>query len=149
MRQGYECYLPTLQFERIQNDKLTVVAEAMFPRYLFINLDDSESGKSWSPIRSTKGVSRLVTFGTEPAKIDHDIIEKLRALSAATIDERQSLFARGERVLLTEGPFDGIEGVYQAITQMKDGESRALVLIELLHKPAMLTARLGQIKRLN
>jgi transcriptional antiterminator RfaH len=108
-RQGYQCYLPTIPSERLRQGLLTVADEPLFPRYLFIRLGQGDSAKSWAPIRSTKGVSRLVSFGTEPAR----------------------LFKTGERVRLTEVPFAGIEGIYQ----MADGERRVMVLIEILSKP--------------
>jgi transcriptional antiterminator RfaH len=145
-RQGYECFLPTLAFERIVNGKLAFVPEAMFPRYLFVNLEDPETGKGLSPIRSTKGVSQLVTFGAEPARVGADIIESLRNMSAAP---PQNMFTPGQRVVVTDGPFSGMEGIYQTLTTMKDGESRALVLIELLHKPATLSARLASVKKID
>jgi hypothetical protein len=66
-RQGYQCYLPKMRIERIRRKKAVVLSEPMFPRYLFIRLDSSEQGKSWSPIRSTLGVARLVRFGTTAA----------------------------------------------------------------------------------
>jgi hypothetical protein len=62
-RQGYECYLPQMRIERVRRRKAEVTTEPMFPRYLFIRLDSSDQGKSWSPIRSTLGVSQLVHFG--------------------------------------------------------------------------------------
>ena len=62
-QQGYECYLPLHAAEKLQRGKLSVVEEPLFPRYLFIQLDTSQTGKSWGPIRSTKGVSHLVAFG--------------------------------------------------------------------------------------
>ena len=67
-RQGYECYLPTLRAEKIRQGAVAVVAEPLFPRYLFIRLSQENSAPSWAPIRSTKGVTRLVSFGVEPAK---------------------------------------------------------------------------------
>ncbi len=42
----------------------------------------------------------------------------------------ERLFKPGECIRLTEGPFAGIEGIYQ----MNDGERRVMVLIELLSK---------------
>ena len=51
------------------------------------------------------------------------------ALGVATVLEG-AVRKQGERVRLTEGPFAGIEGIYQ----MADGERRAIVLIELLSK---------------
>jgi transcriptional antiterminator RfaH len=129
-RQGYQCYLPTLLSEKLRRGALAVEDEPLFPRYLFIRLGQDNSAKSWAPIRSTKGVSRLVCFGVAPAKVDDGLIELLRAQEASMRGEPQRLFKPGERVLLTETPFAGIEGIYQ----MTDGERRAMVLIEIMSK---------------
>ncbi|SBT09448.1 Transcription antitermination protein RfaH [Candidatus Propionivibrio aalborgensis] len=130
-QQGYQCYLPTLPSEKLRQRVLMVTDEPLFPRYLFIRLGQGDSAKSWSPIRSTTGVSRLVSFGVEPAKIADGLIELLRAQEAAVQGEPEPLFKPGERVRLTEGAFVGIEGIYQ----MSDGERRVMVLIEMLSKP--------------
>ena len=130
-RQGYQCYLPTLPSEKLRQGILAITDEPLFPRYLFIKLGQGESAKSWAPIRSTKGVSRLVSFGVEPCKVDDDLIELLRAQEASAQTEPERLFKPGERVRLTDAPFAGIEGIYQ----MADGERRVMVLIEFLSKP--------------
>lgn len=142
-QQGYECYLPTLSREKIRLDKLVVDEEPLFPRYLFIRLDSQQSGKSWSPIRSTKGVSRLVTFGTEPARVEPQLIEALQQRNTLLTNEPQKLFSPGERVVITDGPFAGLEAVYQ----MEDGERRAMVLIELLSKPTQLMVLPAKLRR--
>ena len=129
-RQGYQCYLPTLLSEKIRQGSLTVAYEPLFPRYLFIRLGQGDSATSWAPIRSTKGVSRLVSFGVEPAKVADSLVDVLRAQEASVQAEPERLFKPGDRVRLTEAPFAGIEGIYQ----MADGERRVMVLIELLSK---------------
>lgn len=130
-RQGYQCYLPTLPSEKLRQGLLTVADEPLFSRYLFIRLGPGDSAKSWAPIRSTKGVSRLVSFGIEPARVDDGLIKMLRTQEASVRSEPERLFKHGERVHLTEAPFAGIEGIYQ----MADGERRVMVLIEILSKP--------------
>jgi transcriptional antiterminator RfaH len=130
-RQGYECYFPTLRSEKLRLGLLTVADEALFPRYLFIRLGQDVSSRSWGPIRSTRGVSKLVSFGFEPAKVDDRLIALIRAHEASIRAEPSRLFAQGERVRITEAPFAGIEGVFQ----MADGESRVMVLIEILSTP--------------
>lgn len=130
-QQGYQCYLPTLPSEKISQGILTVTDEPLFPRYLFIRLGQGHSAKGWGPIRSTKGVNRLVSFGIEPAKVDDGLINLLREQEASVQGEPERLFKPGERVRLTEGAFSGIEGIYQ----MADGERRVMVLIELMSKP--------------
>ncbi len=134
-QQGYGCYLPLLATEKLRQGALKVVQEPLFARYLFISLDTSQSGKSWAPIRSTQGVSRLVTFGTEPAKVDPTLIEALRASSDGLRERPERLFQQGDRVQIKDGAFAGLEAVYQ----MPNGESRAMVLIEILSKPVRLT----------
>jgi transcriptional antiterminator RfaH len=144
-QQGYQCYLPTFPSEKLRQGLLTMVEEPLFPRYLFIRLGQGGSYRSWMPIRSTKGVSRLVTFGGEPAKVEGDLIEILQAHEMAVRSEPERLFKAGERVLLTEGAFAGIEGVYQ----VADGESRVMVLIELLSRPVTLHVNPASLSKAN
>jgi transcriptional antiterminator RfaH len=144
-RQGYECYLPLLPTEKIQQKLVAIVDEPLFPRYLFIRLDSSQSGKSWAPIRSTLGVSKLVTFGMEPAKVDHALIEFLRESEAKISEKPQRLFDVGDRLLVTNGPFAGIEAIYQ----MSNGEGRVMVLIELLSKPVKIVMAPQSLKKVS
>jgi len=133
-RQGYECYLPFFHKEKLLKNGVAVAQEPLFPRYLFIRLGQGHADKSWTPIRSTKGVSQLVRFGVHPAKVQDALIERLRATEAAVQSNPERLFTPGEQVRLTDGAFVGIEGVYQ----MADGESRVMVLIELMGKPVVM-----------
>ena len=144
-QQGYECYLPLIRVEKLHQRKLSLVEEPLFARYLFIRLDMSQSGKSWSPIRSTKGVSRLVAFGNEPRKVDDALILMLKAQHDVLSKQPQRLFEHGEHLRVTEGPFAGIEAVYQ----MSGGENRAMVLIEILSKPVKVTLSPSSLSKLD
>ena len=144
-QQGYQCYLPTLLSEKLRQGILTIIDEPLFPRYLFIRLGQGSSAKSWTPIRSTKGVSRLVSFGIEPAKVDDGLVELIRAQEAAFQEKPERLFKPGERVRLTDGAFAGIEGIYQ----MADGERRVMVLIELLSKPVTVRVTPGSLHKMS
>lgn len=143
-QQGYVCYLPLLRVEKLHQNSLEVTEEPLFPRYLFSRLDTGNFAKSWSPIRSTKGVSRLVSFGSEPAKVDDRLIEMLQVQERAIAIQPQRLFASGERVRLTDGVFAGIEGVYQ----MANGKSRVIVLIELLSKSVQLSVSPANLRKI-
>jgi transcriptional antiterminator RfaH len=141
--QGYECYLPQFTKQKLYAGAIELAQEPLFPRYLFIRLDSTQSGKSWGPIRSTLGVSRLVTFGTEPARVDSVLIDLLKQHSQNTDDAPTKLYHSGERLLITEGAFAGLSAIFQ----MDDGESRAMVLIELLSKPTRLTLPLTSLSK--
>jgi transcriptional antiterminator RfaH len=140
-RQGYECYLPQMRVERIRRRKAEIVAEPMFPRYLFIQLDSSDQGKSWSPIRSTLGVSQLVHFGARAAKVDDALVELLRQRERALPTE--AMFHSGNLVVITDGPFAGIEAIYQT----EDADRRAFILLEILSKPVSMQIDTGGLRK--
>lgn len=140
-RQGYSCYLPQLRSEKIRRGKVEVVTEAMFPRYLFMKLDSSDTGKSWSPIRSTLGVSQLVYFGIQPAKVDDQLIALLQ--HQETAHPTELLFSSGDCVTIADGPFAGIQAIYQTM----DGEQRSMILLEILKKPVAMSIETASLSK--
>ncbi len=143
VRQGYECYLPTFPKEKLLKNGVTVAQEPLFPRYLFIRLGQGHADQSWTPIRSTKGVSQLVRFGVNPAKVHDGLIDCLRATEAAVQANPEPLFTPGEQVRLTDGAFVGIEGVYH----MVDGDRRVMVLIELMGTPVVMQVDAASLQK--
>jgi transcriptional antiterminator RfaH len=131
-RQGYPCYLPRMRVEKLRRGRAELVTEPMFARYLFVRLDSSGQGPSWAPIQSTLGVSRLVRFGTQPARIDDELVHWLQSREATLPTETR--FQPGDVVTVTTGPFAGLDAVYQTA----DAERRALILLELLSRPVTL-----------
>ena len=142
-QQGYQCYLPILPKEKLTKGAIALSEEPLFPRYLFIKLAQDFMAKSWSPIRSTKGVSRLVRFGAEPARVDDALVDLIKKHEFVVPAQPEPLFAPGERVRLTEGPFAGIEGIYQ----MADGDRRVMVLIELMSKKVVLPVQFAAVRK--
>ena len=143
-QQGYNGYLPLLATEKLRLGALTLVQEPLFARYLFVRLDTSHSGPGWGPIRSTLGVSRLVSFGTEPARVGTDLIDALRCHSERRQEQPERLFNQGDRVQIKDGPFAGLEAIYQ----MTDGERRAMVLIQIMSRPSQLTIAPASLRKL-
>lgn len=141
-QQGYECYLPMISIEKLSRERINVIEEPLFPRYLFISLDASRYGQNWSPIRSTWGVSGLVSFGSEPAKINSILIDLLRQQEQVLSEDPQRLFSAGESLLVADGPFAGLQAVYQ----MASGENRAMVLIEIMGKSAQMQVEFSSLK---
>ena len=127
--QGYTCFLPMMQVQKLRRQKVQWVTEPMFSRYLFIQLDSEN--QNWSPIRSTLGVSKLVSFGPQPAKVPDELVAFLQDAPQELVER---MFAPGDTVQVAAGPLKGLEGQYLA----HDGETRAFVLIDLLGQPQKL-----------
>jgi transcriptional antiterminator RfaH len=142
-QQGYPVFCPMLSVEKLRRGKVTMALEAMFARYLFIQLDSSRSGLGWSSIRSTLGVSHLVSFGGVPAKVDAALIAHLQQHAQQAAPEH--LFHAEERLLIADGPFAGLEAIYQAT----NGEGRAMVLITLLGQSTRLQVQAASLSKLS
>ena len=142
-QQGYPVFCPMLSVEKLRRGKVSMNLEAMFARYLFIQLDSSRSGLGWASIRSTLGVSHLVSFGGVPAKVDAALIAHLQQHEQQALPEH--LFYVEERLLIADGPFAGLEAIYQAT----NGEGRAMVLIDLLGKSTRLQVPASSLSKIN
>jgi transcriptional antiterminator RfaH len=143
-RQGFACFLPLIRAEKLRRGALQVVQEPLFPRYLFIRLGTRLESQSWAPIRSTVGVSRLVTFGQTPAKIEDELIAQLQVKTdSAEVQLRH--FEPGEQVVVTDGPFVGVEAIYQ----MADAEGRVMVLLNILSKQVKMAVPPASIRKAN
>ncbi len=135
--QGYNCFLPTITVDKVKNNAVIGVQQPLFGRYLFIELSASTS--NWMPIRSTKGVSNLVSFAHRPARVPHDLIAALQAAPVLV----QHRFEAGQALTIQTGAFAGFSAVFQRLVAAPDGESRALVLVELMHKQHILSLPVG------
>lgn len=135
--QGYQCFMPTAQVERVQQGKRVFVTEPLFPGYLFIQLNNLTD--NWSPIRSTRGVARLVAFNGEPQPVRECVMETLfeRSRQPLVIES----FTPGDTVRITEGPFANLEAIFQAYS----GEERVIILLTLLQQPQRLQLPRQQI----
>lgn len=125
-RQGYGVYLPRYLKRRSHARKIDHVAAPLFPRYLFVNID--ETAGRWRSIQSTVGVSHLVCQGTRPMEVDNDIIDSIRqqenekgmvALSPA------KAFRPGDKIQVNAGPFDQQIGLFE---ELSDNQRVTLLL---------------------
>ena len=152
-RQNYRCYMPMIHLEKIRRGKSVVVEEPLFPSYVFVQLEssgsnkgdgcDSSKGQSWTPIRSTLGVRDLVRFGGQSPKVDPSLIAALLEREQLQQTKPQALFAAGDKVIVTEGAFAGLEAIYQT----SDAECRSMILLNLLNKPVQLRIEPGRLRK--
>lgn len=136
--QGYACYLPTLEVERVCRAKRKTCVEPLFSRYLFVRLDVGTS--NWTAVRSTRGVTDLLKFGGRFATLSDDCIAALRMAPQVRL---RDMFAPGQLVAVTSGPFAGFEGIYQT----SDGDARALIMIELMNQPQKLSFAMEKLRK--
>jgi len=123
-RQGFECYRPLAESPAASARANRLAEQPLFPGYLFIHM---QRDASWYPIRSTRGVSRIVSFGPNPCPVSDKLIDEIR--QRAQVAATTPGFHHGEKVRVVTG---GSE--MEAIFLCNDGEERAVILLNLLQR---------------
>lgn len=128
-RQRFLIFLPLLAAKKPSTAGGEVRKAPLFPRYLFIHL--AANADNWAPIRSTVGVSHLVRFGKELARVPAELIEAL--CERCTGSDDRCLIDRaglqlGDKVRISGGVAKDFEGIVTA----RSGRDR----VELLLKTA-------------
>lgn len=135
--QGFECFMPLYLRERLRRGRREKAEDPLFPRYIFIRLDSIAS--NWHVLRSTYGVTHIVRFGEQPARVPDAVIEAIAKRQSASVQ----IFQPGDQVCITDGVFAGLEGVFE----QNDGEARVLILMELMAKQQRLSFPLDAVKK--
>lgn len=143
LRQGFSVYLPKYMKLRSHARRKEWVARPLFPRYLFVGVN--EDNQRWRAIKSTIGISNLVSFDGAPTPIDEDIITSLRdredeagMVSLAT----RSLFKKGDPVRLLGGALSERIGLFDSI----DDKMRVTVLLDLLGRQLRVRAPIETVQ---
>lgn len=139
--QGLEVFCPYWQVEKRRRGKRQQVTEPLFPSYLFILLD--RTADNFNAVRSTRGVNGFVRFGGAPAVVPEQVISSLQErVQTENQQAPKSLYQQGSKVEVLSGPFAGLNAIYD----IRDGEERCFVLIDMLGKNQRLSVAETDIK---
>ena len=128
-----EVFLPWLRARRRIGSKFHWVNVPLFPGYLFCRLDMETSGKA---ARYSPGVKDFLKFGSEIVEVSSSIIDALRERCPDGVAQFEALaLSPGQSVKITEGPFAGLEAVFEK--KMK-GSDRVAVLLDILGRQTRL-----------
>ncbi|EKO3388818.1 transcription/translation regulatory transformer protein RfaH [Vibrio fluvialis] len=134
--QGVECFYPEIEVEKIRRGKRQTVKEPLFPSYIFVRFDFNV-GPSFTTVRSTRGVSDFIRFGSEPKELQGDLIYDLKQLESSSKSETPSveLPKPGQEIEVKGGQFCGLKAIYQE----PDGETRSIMLVKMISQPVALS----------
>lgn len=144
-RQGFTVYLPQ-EIKLVRHARrMERIPRPFFPGYLFLHLAPEEC--RWTAIRSTPGAIGAVHFGACYPAVQDVVIEALRGFEGADGfichgTDPVSPFESGERIIIREGQFSGIEGLFLR----RSGEERAMVLLDVLHRQVKAKLPLALLK---
>ncbi|RAJ11156.1 transcription elongation factor/antiterminator RfaH [Chitinophaga skermanii] len=105
---GIETYVPLRTVRKQWSDRMKMMEEPLFWNYVFVKINLKERFK----ILATSGVVQFVSFENQPVEMAEKEIENIRIIeSSATDVHLESIFIAGDKVLVTKGVFNGMEGI--------------------------------------
>jgi len=122
-----ENFLPLYSSMRRWKDRRVRLEHPLFPSYVFVRLALRDRLR----VLQIPSVVRLVGFGGLPTALPDTEMEILQSgLSQSPNAEPHPFLAVGRRVLITRGPFAGLEGVLKR----KKGGTRVVVSLGLIQR---------------
>ncbi len=122
---GIEVLAPKLKVRKYKDRKFIHIIEQMFPGYIFVKFHPVDD---FHLVKYTRGVKTIVHFGSKIVPVHDEMIEYIRSRlenNIATIERKQ--FTKGEKVLVKDGIFKGISGIFEKELTAKD---RVMVLLD-------------------
>ena len=140
--QNFLTFLPILNVLKGKEGTL-IKRTALFPRYIFVRID--LENQNWGRIRSTKGVSHLVTFGKVPAGVPNKLMQEL----IDKVDEEGNFyqkifpsdFHKGDEVLIEKGVLKNTIATFLS----HKGRDRARILLEVMNHKATVDILISEI----
>lgn len=127
VRQGFSTFLPLEEETRQRRGKFITTKRPLFPGYIFVAFDMTQG--LWRTINSTYGITRLVSFGREPAPIPEDLVAqlKLRCDEGGALLPPERL-TPGDQVTVIKGPFTEFVATVEKIAS----DQRVWLLMDLM-----------------
>ena len=137
--QGYLTYAPLCPVRRKPGRPKPADAsprlEPMFPRYVFLR--PGREGQTLTPVRSTRGVCTLVSFGLGPVEVPPEVIANVRVAEQLAHQQNPLGIATvpvGSFVRLADERLQALQGLVTAVS----GE-RITILLNILGREKALT----------
>ena len=143
--QGFETFLPMLRIQRRRQGSWQSVCEPLFPGYMFIALDLEK--QNTAPIRSTRGVVRLVRLGATLQAFPDPLLNSLKQAQALTGGgiEPARVFEAGDEVHLVGGPMAGMKAIFKA----RNSQERVELLLNVLGNETQVSVPPDLIKKVS
>jgi transcription antitermination factor NusG len=124
---GCDHFLPTCSVRRRWSDRVKIVAEPLFPGYVFCR----SQRNLLAIIRGFPGILRIVAFGGIPHPIPDKEIEALQQIVHGKREySAVPHLSVGQKVQVISGPLTGISGI---ITQFKNRD-RLVISLDVIMK---------------
>lgn len=140
-QQGFRTFLPVQEETYRWRGRFLTEKRPLFPGYIFLSFDIQEG--AWRAVRSTQGITRLVSLGTGPTAVPTQIVSQL--MLRCDRDGNllpPKILKKGDAITLTKGPFAGFTATIEGMAP----ERRICLLLELMGHNMRVSARSSDLR---
>lgn len=142
-KKSLEAFLPKMKKPSRRKDRRVVLDVPIFPGYVFVKA--GLTPETHLSILKTIGVVRVLGSKQGPIPIPEESLSSLRIMVAAGEEIFTApTFMEGDLVIVTEGPFKGLTGIFAKHL----GQGRVVVNIDILGQSAAVHVSDTDIERL-
>ena len=137
--------VPTEKVVEVRNKQKRESEQKFFPGYVLVEMELADD--TWHLVRSTPKVTGFVGSGTKPVALEPDQVDEImRQMEAgAEKPKPKSVFQRGDKVRVIDGPFVNFQGV---VDDMNPERGRMKVVVPVFGRPTPVELEYYQVERL-
>jgi transcriptional antiterminator NusG len=142
-KKSIEVFLPKLTVQSKRKDRRKMIRVPLFPGYIFVRCDLHPDHHL--DILKTVGAVKLIGDKTGPISVMDETIDSLKIMVQADGPIMTGTqFTRGERVVVVNGPFSGVVGLFERYK----GLDRIIVHIEALGQFAAVEVSTDDVEKI-
>jgi len=136
--------IPTEDVVEIRRGQKKTTSQKFFPGYVLVEMDMTDD--SWHLVKSTPKVTGFVGPGTRPDPLPRDEVDTiLRQMElGAEKPKPKSVFQKGDKVRVIEGPFVNFSGV---IDDMSPERGKLKVMVQIFGRLTPVELEYYQVER--
>ena len=137
--------VPTEKVVEVRNKQKRESEQKFFPGYVMVEMELADD--TWHLVRSTPKVTGFVGSGTRPVALEPDQVDEImRQMEAgAEKPKPKSVFQRGDKVRVIDGPFVNFQGMVEDINPER---GRMKVVVPVFGRPTPVELEYYQVERL-
>ena len=137
--------IPTEEVVEVRKGQKRITPQKFFPGYVLVEMDMTDD--SWHLVKSTPKVTGFVGSGVRPAPLPQEEVETiLRQMElGAEKPKPKSVFQRGDKVRVIDGPFVNFQGV---VDDMNPERGRMKVVVPVFGRPTSVELEYYQVERM-
>ena len=144
-----EVIVPTEKVLEIKDGKKRVVKRKFYPGYIMLRMELTDD--VWFVIRDTPGVGHFLGPAEKPLPMTAQDVERMLGRTASAETEsavkdaapRPAIeFAKGDRVVIKEGPFENFEG---DVEEVNEDKGTVRVMIQIFGRPTPVDVKYWEV----